>query len=96
MICVNECDDVVFRCGAASWVSRVLSLTAIGSIVSDWFRSVCTHVLRRIAGHGSLATTQRYLHLDAEYVTAAGESADRVPEPTAVPKWSPAPCRERS
>ncbi|HUK69692.1 MAG TPA: site-specific integrase [Streptosporangiaceae bacterium] len=30
------------------------------------------HVLRKIAGHGSLATTQRYLHPDAQSITAAG------------------------
>ncbi|WP_329454525.1 tyrosine-type recombinase/integrase [Streptomyces sp. NBC_01497] len=30
------------------------------------------HVLRRIAGHGSLTTTQRYLHPDTHKITAAG------------------------
>lgn len=30
------------------------------------------HVLRKIAGHGSLTTTQRYLHPDAGQITAAG------------------------
>ncbi|WLQ37579.1 hypothetical protein P8A18_30910 [Streptomyces castrisilvae] len=29
-------------------------------------------VLRRIAGHGSLTTTQRYLHPDVRKITAAG------------------------
>ncbi|MDX3427380.1 tyrosine-type recombinase/integrase [Streptomyces sp. ME01-18a] len=29
------------------------------------------HVLRRIAGHGSLMTTQRYLHPDVHRITAA-------------------------
>jgi hypothetical protein len=32
------------------------------------------HVLRKIAGHGSLITTQRYLHPDATSIAAAGES----------------------
>ncbi|GAA2582147.1 site-specific integrase [Actinomadura fulvescens] len=35
---------------------------------------VPVHVLRKIAGHGSLSTTQRYLHPDAKSITAAGEA----------------------
>ncbi len=30
------------------------------------------HVLQKIAGHGSLTTTQRYLHPDHETIAAAG------------------------
>jgi site-specific recombinase XerD len=39
-----------------------------------WFTDagVQIHVLRRIAGHGSLTTTQRYLHPDVHKITAAG------------------------
>ncbi|WP_218041399.1 tyrosine-type recombinase/integrase [Acrocarpospora macrocephala] len=33
---------------------------------------VPVHVLRKIAGHGSLTTTQRYLHPDARSITNAG------------------------
>lgn len=33
---------------------------------------VPVHVLRKIAGHGSLATTQRYLHPDRRSIEAAG------------------------
>lgn len=35
---------------------------------------VPVHVLRIIAGHGSLTTTQRYLHPDRRSVTAAGDA----------------------
>src|SRR5215510_9560433 len=33
---------------------------------------VPVHVLRKIAGHGSLVTTQRYLHSDAQSIADAG------------------------
>jgi integrase len=38
------------------------------------------HVLRKIAGHGSLTTTQRYLHPEARSIAAAGDalSADLI------------------
>jgi hypothetical protein len=35
---------------------------------------VPVHVLRKIAGHGSLITTQRYLHPDAQSITDAGDA----------------------
>ena len=35
---------------------------------------VPVHVLRKIAGHGSLSTTQRYLHPDRRSIEAAGEA----------------------
>jgi integrase len=35
---------------------------------------VPVHVLRKIAGHGSLLTTQRYLHPDAQSITDAGDA----------------------
>jgi integrase len=42
---------------------------------------VPVHVLRKIAGHGSLVTNQRYLHPDAQSI---------APDRELVPKWSPA------
>jgi integrase len=35
------------------------------------------HVLRKIAGHGSPATTQRYLHPDDASIAAAGDALSR-------------------
>jgi hypothetical protein len=35
---------------------------------------VPVHVLGKIAGHGSLMTTQRYLHQDAQSITDAGDA----------------------
>lgn len=47
---------------------------------------VLPHVLRKIAGHGSLSTTQRYLHPDQRSISEAGDAlsahlrAPRLPE----------------
>ena len=47
---------------------------------------VHVHVLRKIAGHGSLTTTQRYLHPDQRSISEAGDAlsahlrAPRSPE----------------
>ncbi|WP_406483599.1 hypothetical protein [Streptomyces sp. NBC_01615] len=42
--------------------------------LGPWFADagVPVHVLRKIAGHGSLITTQRYPHPDVRQITAAG------------------------
>ncbi|MFJ7524701.1 hypothetical protein ACIQ1S_07235 [Streptomyces griseus] len=47
---------------------------AIGT--SGWFADagVPVHVARRIAGHGSLTTTPRYLHPDVRKTTVAGSA----------------------
>jgi integrase len=38
---------------------------------------VPVHTLRKIAGHGTLTTTQRYLHPDRQSVTNAGDLLSR-------------------
>jgi len=43
------------------------------------------HVLRKIAGHGSLVTTQRYLHPDDQSIAAAGTALSAH----LTAKWSP-------
>ena len=57
------------------------------------------HVLRKIAGHGSLTTTQRYLHPNMRSIADAGQAlsahlgaswGSRV-----VPKWSPSCSKNR-
>jgi integrase len=49
---------------------------------------VPVHVLRRITGHGSLKTTQRYLHSDSSKVSAAGESLTAYLQTPWVPNGS--------
>ncbi|WP_239118245.1 tyrosine-type recombinase/integrase [Paractinoplanes ferrugineus] len=49
---------------------------------------VKVHVLRKIAGHGSLTTTQRYLHPDQRSINEAGDALSahlRPPGPQTVP-----------
>ena len=41
------------------------------------YGGVPLHSLRKIAGHGTLATTQRYLHPDRQSLTNAGELLSR-------------------
>ena len=51
---------------------------------------VPVHVLRKIAGHGSLSTTPRYLHPDDQSITDAGDALSAHILDAPVPKWSPA------
>jgi len=53
---------------------------------------VPVHVLRKIAGHGSLVTTQRYLHPDAQSIADAGTALSAhlaLEKRSPVPEWSP-------
>lgn len=47
-------------------------------------------VLRRIAGHGSLTTTQRYLHPDVHKITAAGTALSAHLSVLRAPRTLPA------
>lgn len=50
---------------------------------------VLPHVLRKIAGHGSLSTTQRYLHPDQRSISEAGDALSahlRAPRSPEVPR----------
>ncbi len=53
---------------------------------------VPVHVLRKIAGHGSLVTTQRYLHPDAQSIADAGLALSAhlaLGKASLAPEWSP-------
>ncbi|MGW5679475.1 tyrosine-type recombinase/integrase [Streptomyces sp. NPDC003860] len=65
-----------------------------------WFADagVPAHVLRKIAGHGSLLTTQRYLHPDMSQITSAGAALTAHLNPVRAPlslAVHPAPGRRR-
>jgi integrase len=64
-------DDVVSELGLERLRRHALRHTGL-----TWMADagVPVHVLRIIAGHGSLTTTQRYLHPDRRAVTAAGDA----------------------
>ncbi|WP_250293283.1 tyrosine-type recombinase/integrase [Streptomyces atroolivaceus] len=58
-----------------------------------WFADtgVPVHVLRRIAGHGSLMTTQRDLHPDVQKITAAGAALSAHLSVVRAPRSLPSP-----
>jgi integrase len=62
-------DEVVTRLGYEHLRRHDLRHTGL-----TWMADagVPVHVLRKIAGHGSLVTTQRYLHPDSQSIAAAG------------------------
>ena len=53
----------------ASPIRRVRTMLSTSSDAG-----VPVHVIRKIAGHGSLSTTQRYLHPDDQSITDAGDA----------------------
>lgn len=58
-----------------------------------WFADagVQIHILRRIAGHGSLTTTQRYLHPDIHKISAAGTALTAHLGALRAPRTLPSP-----
>ena len=65
------------------WTVRRQTAPAPGDLTdkgTNGKRAHKVHVLRRIAGHGSLMATQRYLHPDVHKITAAGTVKDTGPQ----------------
>jgi hypothetical protein len=58
-----------------------------------WFADagVQVHVLRKIAGHGSLTTTQRCLHPDVHKITAVGAALSAHLGALRAPRSLPSP-----
>ncbi|WP_412080836.1 tyrosine-type recombinase/integrase [Streptomyces sp. SCL15-4] len=83
-------DDVVIRLGYEHLRRHDLRHTGL-----TWFADtgVPVHVLRRIAGHGSLMTTQRYLHPDVHKITAAGAALSAHLSALRAPPLAPEPDR---
>ncbi len=83
-------DDIVTKLGYEHLHRHGLRHTGL-----TWFADagVQVHVLRRIAGHGSLTTTQRYLHPDVHKKT---RPPGRHSRPTSACCAHRAHCRARS
>jgi integrase len=81
-------DDVVTKLGYEHLRRHDLRHTGL-----TWFADagVQVHVLRRIAGHGSLTTTQRYLHPDVHKITAAGAALSAHLSVLRAPRSLPSP-----
>ncbi|MFD0421018.1 tyrosine-type recombinase/integrase [Streptomyces parvus] len=81
-------DDVVTKLGYEHLRRHDLRHTAL-----TWFADagVQVHVLRRNACHGSLTTTQRYLHPDVHKITAAGAAPSAHFNVLRAPRSLPSP-----
>ncbi|MEU3447551.1 site-specific integrase [Streptomyces thermolilacinus] len=81
-------DEVVTRLGYEHLRRHDLRHTGL-----TWFADagVPVHVLRKIAGHGSLITTQRYLHPDVRQITAAGAALTAHLSVLRAPRSLPSP-----
>jgi integrase len=81
-------DEVVTRLGYEHLRRHDLRHTGLTWLADA---GVPVHVLRKIAGHGSLSTTQRYLHPDDQSITDAGDALSAHISVRWSPRWSPAP-----
>ncbi|MFG2116674.1 tyrosine-type recombinase/integrase [Streptomyces sp. NPDC048718] len=81
-------DDVVNKLGYEHLRRHDLRHTGL-----TWFADVGVpvHVLRKIAGHGSLTTTQRYPHPDVRQITAAGAALTAHLSVLRAPRTLPSP-----
>ncbi|GAA3084270.1 hypothetical protein GCM10017562_62490 [Streptomyces roseofulvus] len=81
-------DDVVTKLGYEHLRRRGLRHSGL-----TWFADagVQVHVLRKIAGHGSLTTTQLYLHPDVHKITAAGAALSAHLTALRAPRSLPSP-----
>jgi integrase len=82
-------DEVVTRLGYEHLRRHDLRHTGL-----TWMADagVPVHVLRKIAGHGSLVTTQRYLHPDGQSIAEAGTALSAhlaLEKGSQAPQWSP-------
>ncbi|MFJ1596121.1 tyrosine-type recombinase/integrase [Streptomyces sp. NPDC088261] len=86
-------DDVVTSLGHEHLRRHDLRHTGL-----TWFADadVPAHVLRRIAGHGSLLTTQRYLHPDMSQITHADTTLTAHLNPIHAPPHPHRPTRPRT
>lgn len=80
-------DEVVTRLGYEHLRRHDLRHTGLTWLADA---GVPIHVLRRIAGHGSLTTTQRYLHPDDHKITSAGTALSAHLSVLRAPRTLPA------
>ncbi|MDQ1034862.1 integrase [Streptomyces sp. V3I8] len=89
-------DDVVTKLGYEHLRRHDLRHTGLTWLADA---GVPVHVLRKIAGHGSLITTQRYLHSDLRQITDAGTALTAhltmVRAPKTLPTLPAGPRRAR-
>ncbi|MFD4374312.1 tyrosine-type recombinase/integrase [Streptomyces sp. NPDC058486] len=81
-------DDVVLKLGYEHLRRHDLRHTGLTWLADA---GVQVHVLRKIAGHGSLTTTQRYLHPDVHKITAAGAALSAHLTALRAPRSLPSP-----